>query len=281
METYKNFITEKLMIFGKSAYPKFGNVVILAGGAGSGKGYQLENLLGIEGKVLDVDFLKDLAIKSKIFAEKVKSETGYDIKNFNLKIPENVMKMHEILSSIYKIDSKQKETLFSGILTKADEFKPNLIFDTTLKDLSKLESISRNVSELGYQKRNIHIVWVINELDMAKKQNQERKRIVPDEILLSTHEGAALTMKKILDMGEQLEKYMDGVIYFSFNKVGEDIGTKKIDKKSKYTKKDVMYIEKANYIKIKEQGKPQVKSSELSQEIYDKIYKYVPKTETW
>ena len=35
-------LQEKLITFGKKAYPKFGNVVILAGGAGSGKGFQLE-----------------------------------------------------------------------------------------------------------------------------------------------------------------------------------------------------------------------------------------------
>lgn len=37
MKTVSQFISEALITFGKSAYPKFGNIVILAGGAGSGK----------------------------------------------------------------------------------------------------------------------------------------------------------------------------------------------------------------------------------------------------
>ena len=34
MKSFKQYLNEKLMTFGKQAYPKFGNVVILAGGAG-------------------------------------------------------------------------------------------------------------------------------------------------------------------------------------------------------------------------------------------------------
>jgi hypothetical protein len=93
-------LQEKLITFGKKAYPKFGNVVILAGGAGSGKGFQLEKLLGIEGKVFDVDHLKQLAIKSEMFAKRIKDETGQDIKNYDLKNPDNVSKLHDVLSSV-------------------------------------------------------------------------------------------------------------------------------------------------------------------------------------
>ncbi len=46
---------EKLIGIGGENFPKFNQIVFLAGGAGSGKGYILHNLLGIEGKILDVD----------------------------------------------------------------------------------------------------------------------------------------------------------------------------------------------------------------------------------
>ena len=94
-------ISEKLMTFGGKAYPKFGNVVLVVGGAGSGKGFQLDKLVGIEGKVFDVDALKMLAIKSTVFAARVKEETGHDLKQFDMKVPENVSKIHDILSSVY------------------------------------------------------------------------------------------------------------------------------------------------------------------------------------
>lgn len=274
MFTFSDFINEKLIIFGGKAYPKFGNIVIMAGGAGSGKGFQLEKLLGIEGKIFDVDALKKLAINSDKFAARIKQETGNDIKTFDLKNPDNVAKMHEILADVYKLPKNNERTVFASILTAPADRKPNLIFDVTLKDLAKLESISRNVAELGYDKRNIHLVWVVNDVNVAIDQNKKRDRTVPEEILMATHEGAALTMKKILDMGDKLKKYLDGDIYLTFNKVGVDTDVKKSGKGGSYVKD-------ANYIRVKRQGKPQLSTAELGDEIVAKIAAYVPKTDTW
>lgn len=267
-------ISEKLMTFGGKAYPKFGNVVLVVGGAGSGKGFQLDKLVGIEGKVFDVDALKMLAIKSTVFAARVKEETGYDLKQFDMKVPENVSKIHDILSSVYGTVKKAEQLAFTSVLAASPERKPNLVFDITMKDVAKLESITRNVSELGYIKENIHIVWVVNDVEVAMKQNQERSRTVPEEILMSTHEGAALTMKKVLDMGSKLGKYMNGDIYLSFNKVGVDTELAKSDKGGSYVKD-------ADYVKVKEQGKAQKSSAELDQRIVDKIKEYTPDTNTW
>lgn len=280
MKSFREFIVEsdelneKMMIFGKSAYPKFGHAVILAGGAASGKGFQSSRLLGIDGKIMDVDALKMLAVKSTKFAERIKQETGHDIKSFDFKSADNVSKLHDILSSVYGTTKKHEQTLYSSILAAAPDRKPNIIFDSTLKSLSKLESITRNIIELGYAKENIHIIWIVNDVNVAIDQNASRSRVVPSEILMDTHEGAALTMKKILDMGASLQKYMNGTIYLSFNKVGVDTSLAKSDRGGSY-------IEKADYVKVKEQGKPQLNSSQLDQRIVDKIKKYTPKTNTW
>lgn len=299
MESFKTFISEdkdqdvflmeKLITFGNQAYPKFGQIVILAGGAGSGKGFQLSNLLGIQGKVFDVDKLKELAIKSKVFAAKVKKETGQDLKTFDLKVPRNVSKLHDILGDTYSIDDKTLKRVFTGVMAADSSRKPNLIFDVTLKNLAKLESITRNVQELGYDKKNIHIVWVVNELEIAMDQNKTRDRVVPEEILISTHEGVALTMKKILDMGATLGKYMDGDIWITFNKLDVDTKTEKSkvgvatwkDKKYKTAKSKGKVIAQAEYFKIKKKGEAQTKSRQLGNEIYDKIKSYVPKIDAW
>jgi hypothetical protein len=284
MLTFKE-LQEKLMIFGKRAYPQFGNVVILVGGAGSGKGFQTSNLLGIEGKTFDVDKLKELTVRLPKFTQKIKDETGHDITQFNMKNPEEVSKLHDILASVYRVPNKSQEAMFGSILTS--ENKPNLIFDVTLKDITKLESISRNVRELGYDKKNIHIVWIVNDLDVAREQNKKRSRVVSDEILLVTHKGASMTMKEILDMGNKITKYMDGVIYISFNKIKVD--TTKVDSETSKTGTALptradskgSYIKDANYIKVKEQGKPQISSEELPFEVYSKIKKYTPDIEGW
>jgi hypothetical protein len=281
------FLLEKLITLGGQAYPKFGQVVILAGGAGSGKGFQLSTLLGIQGKVFDVDALKQLAIKSKVFAAKVKKETGYDLSKFDLGVPENVSKLHDILGSTYSIDKKDQKRVFTGIMAAAPDRKPNLIFDVTMKNLAKLDSISRNVTSLGYEKKNIHIVWVVNDIEVAIEQNLGRDRVVPEEILIGTHEGVALTMKKVLDMGNKLSKYMDGDIWFTFNKVGVDTTLDK--SKSAQSTTPVFkrktsggsFVSKADYFRVKQKGKPQLPSDKLGSAIYHKIKSYVPKIDSW
>jgi hypothetical protein len=291
--SFKEYLNEKLMTFGRKTYPRFGQVVILGGGAGSGKGFQLNSLLGVEGKVFDVDSLKQLAVRAPMFAKRVKDETGHDIQHFDLRDSNSVFKLHDILASVYHIPRKNQEAVFGAILTAPPERKPNLIFDVTLKDMKKLAEISMNVLELGYEKENIHLVWVINDVNTAKVQNMTRERVVPEEILLDTHEGAALTFKKLLDMGENLHKYMDGDIYFSFNNKGLDTAISQSaiapEHKGKFSvsKKVIQgaprgsWVSKADYVKVKDQGKPQKPSAQLSKEVLDKIREYTPSINTW
>ncbi|WWQ13061.1 Zeta toxin domain-containing protein [Morganella phage vB_Mm5] len=276
LKSFKEFITldEALITFGGKAYPKFGQVVILAGGAGSGKGFTLSKLLGIEGKVFDVDALKSLVMKSSQLSAKIKKETGYDIKNFDLKKPENVATIHKLLASVYGITKKNEINAYQGILTADNDRKPNLIFDVTLKSMAKLASIARDAEGLGYKKENIHIVWVMNDVNIAIEQNQKRDRIVPKEILLDTHEGAALTMAKVVTMGDDLKQYMDGDIWISFNKMNVDSKIKKSDNGGSF-------VVKSNYIQVKKKGKRSKSMAELDKNIIKKIVDYAPKTVTW
>lgn len=267
-------LTEKLIIFGGKAYPNFGQVVILAGGAGSGKGFVLEKLLGIEGNVMDVDALKKLAIGSEKFAKRVKDETGQDIKKFDLKQPENVSKIHEILADVYGITKANERRIFAAALAADPERKPNLIFDVTMRDIAKLESITRNVGDLGYDKSNIHLVWVINDINIALEQNKTRSRVVPEEILITTHEGASLTMRKIVDSDMKVSKYMDGDIWFSFNKADVD---------TKLSKSELggEWVSEANYIQIKKKGQKPMKLEDIGERLLLKIKYYTPDIKTW
>lgn len=235
----------------------------------SGKGFVLSRLLGVEGKTLDVDALKAMAIKSTKFAAKVKEETGQDIKKFDLRQPENVSRIHEILADVYNLTKNNQKTLFSSVLMQPQDRKPNLIFDVTLKNMGKLESIARNAQDLGYDKSNIHIVWVVNDVKVALDQNAKRSRVVPEEVLMDTHEGAQFTMKKILDMGDKLKKYMDGEIVLAFNKVG-------VDSELVKSANGGSYVKKADYIRVKQKGRPQLSSDKLGTDVYQKIKSYVP-----
>ena len=276
MQNTAEDLMEKLITFGGKAYPKFGNIVVMAGGAGSGKGFVLNKLVGVEGKVFDVDELKRLASKTPAIKKRVQKELGVDIEALgkDLKNPENVGKLHDIIANVLQLDTRQKKVLMRGILGAAPDRKPNLVFDTTLKDLQKLGNLSRMLTNVGYEKKNIHIVWVVNDIEVAKAQNLTRDRTVPAEILVNTHRGASQTMADIVNMGKTLKRYMDGDIVFAFNKIG-------VDSELKVSGNDGSFLKDAKYFYAKKAGKAATPVAQMQKDIVAKISRYVPKAVTW
>ncbi len=276
MEEQYDVLLEKLITVGGKAYPNFGHIVIMAGGAGSGKGFVKDNLLGVEGYVFDVDALKTLASKTPIIMKKVKDEFGVELSDLsaNLKDPENVFKLHKILGDTLKLDDRKLSNLYTSIMTADPRRKPNIIFDVTLKDLRKLEKITKDTKVMGYDPKNIHIVWVINDVEIAIDQNAKRSRTVPVEILVNTHRGAANTMGDILNMGKKLSRYMDGDIVFAFNKVGVDTEIVKSGKGG-------MSVIEAEYFYVKRSGMAPTPVNKLEKSIKAKIQDYVPRNVDW
>lgn len=107
-EAYEE-LAEALITFAGQAYPKFGNVVILAGGAGSGKGFVKDKLVGIEGFNFDVDALKSLVMRTPSLVDKIKDAFGVDPTQLNLRNPSDVAKLHEIIGDELKLDDKRKK----------------------------------------------------------------------------------------------------------------------------------------------------------------------------
>lgn len=259
----------------------------------SGKGFVISNLLGIEGKIFDVDILKSMAMKLIGFPKHLqavidmlfaKSEISshYDaMKVVNdplaLKNPDIVKCLHLAMVAS-GIPKKVNAVLFQDIVLRAPDKKPNLIFDVTLQNYAKLIHLSQEISMMGYDKKNIHIVWVVSEVEVAMKLNQERDRVVPADILFDTHKGAAITMADIISDSEKTRKYMDGTITIAFNKKGVDADVVIKDKGSMSGAPDGKSITviKANYVRIKEQGRP-VDITKVTDEILHKIVNYVPK----
>lgn len=269
-------LVEKLITFGGSAYPRFGNVVIMAGGAGSGKGFVLKNLVGIEGKVFDVDELKKIAAKSAVINKRVKAEFDVDLKDLasKLKDPDNVSKLHEIIGDALGLPDRRRAAFFASVLAAPTDRKPNIVFDVTLKDLRKLEKLTRQVDALGYPKKNVHIVWVVNDIEVALDQNRTRDRTVPTEILINTHRGVSQTMNDIVRMGQGLKRYMDGDIVFAFNKV-------KVDSELVKSGRGGQFVKDADYVYVKRAGKMPTGVDKLDKQMLAKIKSYVPKNVDW
>ena len=113
----------------------------------------------------------------------------------DLKNPNNVAALHFIVDAM-GIKDKWLINMLKGKTNK--ETLPNLLFDITAKKVGSITSVIRPLLANGYDAKNIHLIWVLTDYHVAVSQNKKRARVVPDDILLKTHEGAAKTIWSIL-----------------------------------------------------------------------------------
>ncbi len=275
--TFKNYLIEAkevldeaLITFGGKR-PKYNQAVIIAGGAGSGKGFVIENLIGIEAKVLDVDQIKGMIIHpgTPKLNQKVKDKYGIDVTKLDLRNPKNVSMLHQINDEM-GISDKVQANFFKDMDRLAQkDMLPNVIFDSTMKSEKKLREITDTLELAGYQKDNIHIVWVVNSVDKAVKQNKSRDRIVPEDILIQTHEMVAANISTLLK-GNKIDQYIGGDMWFAFNQ-------QFVDASLVFSEYGGKYIERALLIKIKEKGKRAMSYGEIADKFMHKIQRYIPK----
>ena len=224
----------------------------------SGKGYVTDKLLGIQGRVFDVDEIKSKIISPKTVKlnQKIMDIYGIDVTKLNLRNPEDVKLLHKINDEM-GISKKDQQQFFD--LNRNKDRLPNIIFDTTMKSLKKLNELVQQVTAAGYKKENIHIVWVINELDMAIKQNQSRPRVVPHDILVQTHEMVSATMAQLLKGQIDFSRYIDGDVWLVYNKQFVDSTmafAQDLDPAFDNTDRTGSWVQDALLFKIKEKGKP-------------------------
>ena len=218
-------LDEKLITFSNRA--PYGQVVFMAGGAGSGKGFAIKNFIDSAGfKVRDVDDMKKSVAKLdqigkfsiddwyKKYSKNLKPEEREHVEEFvlgkgwsiadianpdhksgGLRNPNNVSSLHYIVDAMGLKDSWLVNML-SGKTNK--ETLPNLLFDITAKKVSSISDVIKQLVNTGYDPNNIHLIWVLTDYHLAVKQNKSRDRVVRDDILLNTHEGAAKTIWSIL-----------------------------------------------------------------------------------
>lgn len=211
-------LDEKLITYGNRA--PYGQIVFLAGGAGSGKGFAGSNFLDSAGfKVRDVDEMKkqlqvlnrlgkitvkdilnkygknikpkDLELINKVFSTETPGGGQQTIRNLNLKNPDHVMTLHLLVKAM-GIKDKSLENMLAA--SNNPETLPNIMFDITAKDLSDITDVLPALKAAGYKAENVHLTWILTNYVTAMSQNKSRERMVPEDILLKTHEGAANTV---------------------------------------------------------------------------------------
>jgi hypothetical protein len=220
-------LDEKLITFSNRA--PYGQIVFLAGGAGSGKGFAADKFIDAASfKTRDVDEMKKAVGKldaiGKISIDKWYTKYGSSlsdrpgkagglspkehIQKFvldkgmtisklskNLKNSDNVASLHYIVDSM-GLKDKWLEMMLKGKDNK--ETLPNLLFDITAKKVSSISSVIKPLIDAGYEAKNIHLIWILTNYNLAVDQNQKRSRVVASDIQLVTHEGAARTIWEIL-----------------------------------------------------------------------------------
>jgi|TARA_B100000035_G_scaffold32073_1_gene24410 dephospho-CoA kinase len=205
-------LDEKLMVYNNRK--PYGQVVFLAGGAGSGKGFASNHFLDKEMfKVRDVDKMKkqlqilnrmgkiDIDGIIKKFGKNIPAKEienirsiqsqGFQLRNLQLKQPNHVRALHQLVKAMGIKDSSL-EKLFVG--KDNPETLPNIMFDITAKDVSDITKVVPMLKKAGYQSKNVHLTWILTNFVTAMENNKQRERMVPEDILLKTHEGAANTV---------------------------------------------------------------------------------------
>jgi hypothetical protein len=225
-------LDEKLITYNNRK--PYGQVVFLAGGAGSGKGFAGDNFLDSAGfKVRDVDEMKkqlqilnrlgkldvetiikkygknikpkDMEEINKVFGLETKRGKKTTLQNLNLKNPTHVSVLHNLVKSM---GIKDKSLVNMLGATSNPETLPNIMFDITAKDLSDITDVLPLLKNAGYNSNNIHLTWVLTNYVTAMENNKGRARMVPEDILLKTHEGASNTVWSLVTRA--LPKGMNG-----------------------------------------------------------------------
>ena len=294
LKDYKAYeLVEKQILYNNGA--KYGQIVFLAGGAGSGKGFAVQHFMqGSEFKIRDVDELKiafqkldalgkfttqDLLNKygDKISEEDKKliqtelTDKNLKMGELNLKTPTHVYILHVLIRAT---DVKNKT--LDLILAGAEKGQlPNLIFDSTFKEVSDMTDVLPKLFAAGYEPKNIHVSWVLTNYQIAIKNNKSRARVVPEDILLATHAGAAQTVYNLVTTS--MPPSVQGGIYVILNNpentifiVDPQTGKAYKDKKGNPVIKDFKYLT------LKEPGKPAKTELDVKKQLLTWIKDNVP-----
>ena len=267
------YLEEKLILF--NGGKKFGQVVFMAGGAGSGKGFAISNFLeGEKFKIRDVDEYKKAFLKLDSVKQRHPELQGLDLRN-----GQDVFTLHKFIQDKKVVD----KTLNLLLKDARGDTLPNILFDITAKDTRKIPEIVSQLLSVGYKAANIHVVWVLTNYSVAVMNNKNRDRVVPDDILLQTHEGAARTMWKYINTG--LPRGVDGAFHiilnnrentvFHVNAKGEKLDGKR-DKNGKLIR--AMVVKDFKSIEMKKSGKSMQNKESMMREIHSWIKDNVPKT---
>ena len=263
----EQYLEEKLIMYNQGK--RYGQIVFLAGGAGSGKGFAIANFMEKEKfKVRDVDEWK------KAFMKIADAQDKYpEIKGLKLSNPRDVAKIHKFVK---KLGIKEKS--IDLMLADANSrHLPNIMFDITMKDTSNIDVVMPKLIKAGYDAKNIHLTWVLTNYAVAIVNNRNRERVVPEDIMLLSHEGAATSMYDVIK--GKLPRGLNGSVRVILNNRDNTIPYVDPDtKKPMKTSQGNLLVKDFTYLTFKKEGKSIGPEMDVKRQLLGWIAANVPKT---
>ena len=194
MIEFKEFLAEG--VYDRNIFKAF----FLAGGPGSGKSWVSSRTLSGAGmKVINSDAAFEALLKKEKMSLNFKDYTDAEL-----------VRRDEI-----RAKAKRMTALSLGA---AIEGRLGLILDSTARDVARIESEKSYMKALGY---DTFMVFVNTSREVALVRNQERKRKLPDAIVIQNHKQVQANIGKLQNMfGNNNFAIIDN------NKVKEDVNPK-------------------------------------------------------
>jgi len=248
MKSFKQYLEEKLIIAGKGK--KTGQVILLAGGSGSGKSFAINKFIHSKGyTVLNADDI----ITQGIALANMGNEDFAELKDLDITKPDDLQKAYNWVHRKKKLSNK-KIDLFLSSATKSR--LPNIIVDATFAWKGQFKRWSERLLEFGYKSEDIHVIWVLTEESVAITQNEKRKeagdRYVPEDVIIRTAKGSKMSMRALVF--KKAGPLIKGEIYVIFG--GPENTVFWADKDGNpIENRGGKIIKNFKYLKIKEAGK--------------------------
>lgn len=241
----------------------------------SGKGFASSTFMESEKfKIRDVDEWKKAYLKLAQLKDRNPELKGLDLRN-----PKDVYDLHMFVKN-RKIKDRTLDLLLRD--ARADRL-PNIMFDITAKEMKDFEEVIPLLQEAGYEAKNIHLAWVLTDFKVAYTANLTRERVVPADVFLDTHRGAAKTMQKLID-NKRMPRGADGRFVVIMNNrtntvffaTGDTFKGRRIDLKNQAEKVKTPGVKGFYYITIKEAGKPFKPEKQWKEELHNQIVQNIP-----
>ena len=263
----EKYLEEKLIMYNQGK--RYGQIVFLAGGAGSGKGFAIRNFMEKEKfKVRDVDEWKRAFMKMADLQGKYPEIKGLNLKNSN-----DVAKIHMFVK---KMGIKDK-TIDLMLADANSRHLPNIMFDITMKDANDIDQYMPKLIKAGYDAKNVHLTWVLTNYAVAIVNNRNRPRVVADDIMLLSHEGAATSMYEVIK--GKLPRGLNGSVRVILNNLENTIAWVDPDtKKPMRTKQGNIKVRDFTYLTLKKEGKSIGPEMDVKRQLLGWIAANVPKT---